>query len=376
MLTLTLSLAALASAPTGAPALVTADTVYLKPDFVHTPEGASVDLVVVIRDGKITALSTVDAVPDGAKVHELEGHLTAGMIALSDQSGMAANEAKDVARMVMDGAHLAHAFTKDHSDYDRLAAEGITSVLLTPPSGSLCGGRTALVKPGGSIVSRHAHLHLSFSSSLFSPARKPTSYAGAIQMLESLMTEPKGGFAMLKEGQVGALLRAQSRAEATRAAAFAKRHGVSGLIYGCARAGDLAATLKGSSLGVALPAWSPGSTERTQASAIALQKAGVPFGFALDAPGRHPASLRMAAAACVRAGMDSKAAWNALTTAPGSLSGGLGRVGAIAAGFDADLVLWTGHPMELTSAVERVWIDGETVHEADLPEAEDEGDDK
>ncbi len=371
MLTLTLTLAALTAAPTP----TVADTVYLKPDFVHTPEGVAENVVVVVKDGKISALSTADAVPASAKVLELEGHLTAGMIALSDQSGMDAREAQDTTRMVMDGADLAHAFTRDHSDYDRLAAEGITSVLLTPPSGTLSGGRTALVKPGGAIVAPRAHLHLSFSSSLFTRGRKPTSYAGAIQMLEERMAEPKGGFALLREGKVSALLQADTRAEATRAAAFAKRHGLAGLIYGCARVGDLAATLKDSGLGVALPAWNPGGNERIQASAQALHKAGVPFGFALDAPGRHPASLRMAAAACVRAGMDTNAAWNALTSGPGSLSGGLGRVGAIAAGFDADLVLWTGHPMELTSAVERVWIDGETVHEADLPEAE-EGDDQ
>ena len=93
-----------------------------------------------------------------------------------------------------------------------------------------------------------------------------------------------------------------------------------------------------------------------------------------DAPGRHPASLRMGAAACVRAGLDKGAALATLTTSPASLAGATGRVGAIAAGHDADLVLWSGDPMDLTSAVRRVWIDGETVHETTA--SDEAGDDE
>lgn len=373
MLTLALSLAALAGAPlpsSPAVAPAVADTVHLKADHVHTPDGVVADAIVTVRDGKIVSIG--QAAPDGATVVELEGHLSAGMVALSDRSGLPNNEAQDVTRMVMDGADLAHAFTRKHSDYDRLAAEGITSVVLTPPNGSLCGGRTALVKPGGTVVVPRAHLHLAFASAMFVNGRKPTSYAGAIEMLEAEMADPTGGFQLLKNGDVGALLQTGTRAEAGRAIAFAERHGLAGTVYGCARIGDLAADLARTGLGAALPAWSPGGDEHVPHSAKALAKAKVPFGFALDAPARHPASLRLAAAACVRQGLDAGAAWEALTVHPANLGGARGRVGALAPGFDADLVLWNGHPMELTSAVLRVWIDGTSVHESDLPEKEDE----
>jgi len=40
----------------------------------------------------------------------------------------------------------------------------------------------------------------------------------------------------------------------------------------------------------------------------------------------------------------------------------LQRVGSIEAGKDADLTVWTGHPLELTSKADKVFIDGKLVY--------------
>jgi imidazolonepropionase-like amidohydrolase len=37
------------------------------------------------------------------------------------------------------------------------------------------------------------------------------------------------------------------------------------------------------------------------------------------------------------------------------------RIGRIAAGLDADLCLWSGDPIDLTSRLQAVFIDGERV---------------
>ena len=38
------------------------------------------------------------------------------------------------------------------------------------------------------------------------------------------------------------------------------------------------------------------------------------------------------------------------------------RVGDLAKGLDADFVLWSGHPLKLTSRVEAVYVGGKLVH--------------
>ena len=65
----------------------------------------------------------------------------------------------------------------------------------------------------------------------------------------------------------------------------------------------------------------------------------------------------------MKAGMPRAAAWSALTSQAGTISGT--TAGSLAPGSAADLVLWSGDPLDLTSRVERVWIDGAAVHGGD-----------
>jgi imidazolonepropionase-like amidohydrolase len=54
-----------------------------------------------------------------------------------------------------------------------------------------------------------------------------------------------------------------------------------------------------------------------------------------------------------------------MTTNPATVLGISDRVGAIKTGLDADLVIWSGDPLESDSRVLRVLIDGKTVYEWD-----------
>ena len=90
----------------------------------------------------------------------------------------------------------------------------------------------------------------------------------------------------------------------------------------------------------------------------------MPFGFALDAPRNGAASLRLTVGAALRAGLDRDAALRALTSDAATLAGIDAHVGLLAAGRDADLVLWSGDPVDPTSRVLAVWIDGKIVHHA------------
>lgn len=349
---LTLLTGALAPAPADGAVVVQATT-------VHTPSATIENGRVLIRDGKIEAIGA--DVGAGVRTIEVEGHLTAGIVALGDRTSLG-DEARDETRQVMDTADLVHGFDAESKDWAPFLAAGVTAVLLTPEPGALVGGRTAVVKPGGSVMHPRAHLDICFSSAAFQDGIPPSSYPGALAMLEEHMAAASGGFGLVKGG-LPVHLAASTRAEGLRAIAFAQRHGLKGALSGVRRAGDLAPELTEAGLAVILPPLGLGADPRHAASAVALAKAGVPMGFSLDATKASPTSLRFSAAQCVRAGMEPAAAWSALTHQAGAISGT--TAGTLAAGSDADLVLWSGHPLDLTSRVERVWIDGALVHGGD-----------
>lgn len=347
----------------------------LRATRVHVGDGTVVENgLVLLVDGKITAVGKGVAVPKDVRVVELEGDLTPGLVVLRDHSG-AAGEDRDETRSVTPSMDLAWAFKADHSQMKALIEEGITSFVLAPSGGNLVGGMAAVVKPGARVLARGAFLHVDMSSDALSFNRFPTSYAGAIQELEKLFTDPAGIFAKAVGGEQPVMLVASSRAEVQRALDFAVRHTLAGVLAAGPRVGELAASVKGSGLGVVLPPRGVGADPRGDASAKQLAEAGVPFGFALDAPRNGAAALRLTVGAAVRAGLAQDAALRALTHDAATLAGVADHVGSIAAGRDADLVLWSGHPADPASRVRSVWVDGERVHHAPAPEVDEEDSD-
>lgn len=69
-------------------------------------------------------------------------------------------------------------------------------------------------------------------------------------------------------------------------------------------------------------------------------------------------NLRYLAGNAVRAGMSAEGALRAITLHPAMLAGMEDRIGSIAPGRDADLVLWSGDPFELSSRPVAVWVAG------------------
>lgn len=353
-------------------------TFAVRAERVHVGDGTVIENgTVVVRDGRIADVGEDVAVPEGAVLIEHEGDLSPGLVALRDYSG-GAGENLDSTRVVFENAEVAHAFDPDHADMKRLLAEGVTTVVLAPASGSLVGGLCAVVKPGARVLERGAMLHVDLGSSALVFNRHPTSYAGALAELERRFAaikdpgDPEGAFARAARGELPVLLEAGGRAETQRAIDFAVRHGLKGVLVGAPRAGELAAQVKAAGLAVAVEPFRAGANVRTLRSAAQLVAAGVPIGFALDAPAVHPSNLRLTAAACVRAGLDRDAALGALTSGAAALAGVGDRVGSIAAGRDADFVLWSGDPVDPGSRVLAVYVDGEKVHEGDFPEGDDE----
>jgi imidazolonepropionase-like amidohydrolase len=69
------------------------------------------------------------------------------------------------------------------------------------------------------------------------------------------------------------------------------------------------------------------------------------------------------AALAEREGLPRAAALSAITATPAAIYGLADRVGSLKPGCDADLVVWTGDPLDLRSRAERVFIGGAQVYE-------------
>lgn len=95
----------------------------------------------------------------------------------------------------------------------------------------------------------------------------------------------------------------------------------------------------------------------TLQNAARLAKAGVTV--VLSSFDTHNArNIRQEAGNAIANGLDRDAALQAVTLAPARVWGVADRAGSLEVGKDADVVIWSGDPFELTTNVEAVFIGG------------------
>ena len=369
-----------------------ADAIQIRAKTIYLGDGNRIeDGVVVIEGGRILKVGRGVEVDPNVPILEHDGVLTAGMVVSHSWFGTNGRN-HDASRSVLPEALVAHAYTPGHSDFKKALEMGITSMVLAPTAQNLAGGKTCVVKTSGEMFEREAHLAISFSKESLrqgvqqfgfffeaqeplavddglestggpqNGGRYPTSYPGSMAKLEELMEDSEGAFASIKGGQMQVMMEAWDRNEVARAVSWAKKHNLKGALRGAPLAGELASMLKGSGLGVILGPFDAGQSTRSLKSAVDLAEAGVPLAFAGGSSGSDPASMRMSAAMAVAVGLDPVAAWKALSSDAARLAGVGDRVGRLENGMDADLVLWSGDPIDLTSSVEMVFINGKRVH--------------
>jgi imidazolonepropionase-like amidohydrolase len=92
-----------------------------------------------------------------------------------------------------------------------------------------------------------------------------------------------------------------------------------------------------------------------------MSREGLEVALVTDHPVVPIEYLTLCAALAVKAGMDYEAALRAITINPARIVGLDGRVGSLAAGKDADLVLFDGDPLLLASNVTFVSVNGKRV---------------
>ncbi|MEU3214054.1 amidohydrolase family protein, partial [Nocardiopsis alba] len=96
-----------------------------------------------------------------------------------------------------------------------------------------------------------------------------------------------------------------------------------------------------------------------------LDRAGVKVALTTDAPVIPIEYLVYQAILCVKEGMDRDSAIRALTVNPAEIMGLDDRVGSLKPGLDADVVVWSGDPLDIMSRALRVFVGGREVYTYD-----------
>lgn len=322
-------------------------------------EGQRVDGgVLLVEGGKIRAAGRGVDVPSGASLIEHDGVVSAGLIAYDCAIGLE-GEDSEAKRSVLAEGRVVDALDASDPRFADLLREGITAVVIQPAPGTLAGGRGAVVKTAHrTVLAAEAFLALSLSDQALDPNRSPTSPSGAMSELHRLLSAREGPLGAAAGGREAVLVQAPERDDVRRALELAARHGLKGALLGVRRSDGLVEAIEASGLAAVVGPFGAGAAALDLRSVVALGEARVPLAFALEAPARHPASLRLSAALCVREGLDPLTAWSALTDGAARIAGVAARAGRLERGLDADFVLWSGNPLDLSSRPVAVFVDG------------------
>jgi len=325
--------------------------------------------LVLMRDGKILAAGANVSVPADMDVLDREV-VAPGFVDVMTRLG-AYDSVLETARPLVPEARAALAIDLDHTDFRFALRSGVTTAGVVPWNRTVAAGRTAVIKTGS--LSGRARMVREMGPHLLTtgtPAHSwrigPNSSSGLMELLrERLASASKNGLAdadlrRVARGEETVLL----DCEGAELQAVLRLVSATGLDAGLLGVEDPTRSLRelvAAGRPVVLGPFELGARGRDLRAAAHLSAAGIDVAFTSAAPARSPEALRLSAALCIAQGMSEDAAFRALTTIPARLLGVADRVGTIERGRDADLVVWSGHPLDLSSRLEEVWIEGQRV---------------
>jgi imidazolonepropionase-like amidohydrolase len=345
------------------------DVLLLKGGRIVTVSGEEIDGgMILIEHGKISAVGATVKHPAGILTLEIPKNswVLPGFVDAHSHLG-SAFDVEEATESLTPEARAVEAFTSRHAEVRAALGSGVTTVALAPGNGNLVGGRVGIVKLNGQRYDRALRLvsagfKVSLGPEALRPDREPTSRTGAVAMLRDRLRDPKSE--LLTKPM---FVHANSAGEIESALDLQSAFRLKMTLVHARQAGEALDRVAAAKLPVAFGPLTVSERRDVLETPGRLARAGVPVAFVSDAPATPEEHLRVSAAFAVKYGMDREAALRALTTVPAELLGLSKDCGSIAEGKAADLVIWSGDPLSLSSEVEQVLVDGRSTWKKGKP---------
>jgi len=404
-----LALLGLIAGPVAVPAGgLAAQTIAITGATIYPVSGPRIEQgTIVVRDGRIVAVGTDVAVPAGARVIEARGKVvTPGLIhsesALGLGVGRSLAEETDEEYTAIGGTsdgeqggdvnaafNVAAGVDPNAVNIPVARMGGVTTALAVPTSGLVAGQGIAIRLLGGTLDELLVRSPVVMVANLSDGSRSAGggSRAGALARLRRLFTDAqelrrrRGDFDQNRiqplsapaeqlealypvlDGQLPLYVRARRQSDIENALKLARDFGLKLILRSAAEAWRVAPELARAGVPVVVdtrdnvPSFD-GLRARSDNAAL-LREAGVTVILAGQDPGGQ-VNLRFEAGHAVRNGMAWEAALEAITLAPARAFGLTDR-GSLEPGKTADLVVWSGDPLDFAAGADLVLIDGREV---------------
>jgi imidazolonepropionase-like amidohydrolase len=366
---------------------------------------------VLIDGGKIVAVGTdadVD-IPEDAELVDAAGtwvlpgffdaHAHLGVH--EDGEGWAGNDTNEMTDPNGARFRAVDGIDPYEPGFDDALAGGVTSVVIKPGSGNPIGGQTIGVKTWGrSILDMIFAEHVSVKSALGENPKRvygekkqtPSTRLGVAAILREAFTKARNyqakrdhaasegkphevdltleTLAKVLDGELYWDQHVHRADDIVTAIRLADEFGYK-LVINHGTEGHLIADLLASrDVPVILgPLFTTKSKvelrNRTLRSAGILARAGVKIAITTDHPVIPINFLVYQAALAVKDGLDPHTALRSLTVNPAEMLGLDGQIGSLKPGLDADVVLWSGDPLDVMNRALRVFVRGAEVYHFD-----------
>jgi imidazolonepropionase-like amidohydrolase len=376
-----------------------ADSVLIRNSTVHTEsvagtlEGAD----LLITDGAVAAIGTALEAPPGARIIDANGRVVTpgffgGLTHLgTDEIGLEPSTEDAALKLgtMRPEFDVALAFNPDSTAIAVSRLGGVTFAAIVPsaeagsangPGGTIIAGQGSVIALDGRASTYARSLHLDFGAD--SNALSGGSRAAQFMLLQQAFAEARSPNLVLAQEQrlltpagrqalldfiAGAgrfVFDVDRAADIRQVLAFAQREKLHIAIAGGAEAWRVAPELAAARVPVILDALEdlPASFDAVGATlknAARLHRAGVSVAFTMDTTEPYNVrKIRQTAGVAVANGLPWDAALAGLTRVPAEIFGVSDRFGSIERGRRANLVVWSGDPLEVTSVAEHIFIDG------------------
>ncbi len=357
---------------------------------------------VLVKDGSIAALGAGTELPEGTKTIDAGGQwLLPGFIDAHVHLGMhpegESSSSTDVNEMTdpnMAAVRAIDAIDPFDPGFDDALAGGVTTVNVNPGSGNPIGGQAAAIHTHGRYIDEMVLRAPSGIKSALGENPKriygakdktPSTRLGTAMVIRQAFIEAQNymaandpnkrdakleALAMVLRREIPWRQHAHRTDDVATALRLAQEFGYDLVLDHGTEAHVIADVVAQRNIPVLIgPLFTTKSKVELRGRSLAnprrLAEAGVEISIITDHPVIPINFLILQCTLAVKEGLDPLTALESITINPARVLGLADRMGSLEVGKDADMVLWSGDPLDAMSRAMRVWISGTQVMEYD-----------